>query len=148
MELVIFVGIQATGKSSFYLQNFYTTHVRLNLDMLKTRRRENILFEACLKGKAKCVIDNTNVTREDRNRYIGRALAHGFMIKGYYFQSKLEDALARNALRVGKEQIPERGIQATFNKLEAPIYDEGFHYLYTVELGDYGFSIMPLEKSR
>ncbi len=141
MELVIFIGIQATGKSTFYLQNFYRTHVRLNLDMLRTRRREGILFEACLKGKAKCVIDNTNVTREDRTRYIGPALAHGFTIKGYYFRSKLEDALARNALRSGKEEIPEAGVRATYSKLEIPTYDEGFHHLYYVKIEDDMFNV-------
>ena len=40
MEMVLFVGIQATGKSSFYLERFFRTHVRINLDMLKTHHRE------------------------------------------------------------------------------------------------------------
>ena len=33
MEMVLFVGIQATGKPSFYLERFFRTHVRINLDM-------------------------------------------------------------------------------------------------------------------
>ena len=40
MEAIIFIGIQATGKSAFYQQRFADTHIRLNLDMLKTRRRK------------------------------------------------------------------------------------------------------------
>ena len=48
MEAVIFIGIQATGKSSFYRERFSDTHVRINLDMLKTRAREKVLLEACL----------------------------------------------------------------------------------------------------
>jgi len=36
MEAVIFTGIQAVGKSTFYKEHFFTTHVRINLDMLKT----------------------------------------------------------------------------------------------------------------
>ena len=48
MELVVFIGIQATGKSSFYLDRFFRTHVRVNLDMLKTRNREQILVRACI----------------------------------------------------------------------------------------------------
>jgi hypothetical protein len=32
MEAVIFIGIQGTGKSSFYLEQFFHTHVRINSD--------------------------------------------------------------------------------------------------------------------
>ena len=46
MEGVIFVGIQASGKSTFYRERFFDTHLRINLDMLKTRNREQILLRA------------------------------------------------------------------------------------------------------
>jgi predicted kinase len=36
MEAVLLVGIQGAGKSTFYQQRFFDTHVRINLDMLKT----------------------------------------------------------------------------------------------------------------
>ena len=36
-EAVILIGIQATGKSEFYKNKFADTHMRINLDMLKTR---------------------------------------------------------------------------------------------------------------
>ena len=48
MQLIIFTGVQASGKSTFYHQHFYHSHLRINLDMLKTRHRENIIFEAAL----------------------------------------------------------------------------------------------------
>lgn len=32
MEAVIFVGIQASGKTSFYLERFFETHVRISRD--------------------------------------------------------------------------------------------------------------------
>jgi hypothetical protein len=51
MEAVLFVGNQATGKSSFYLERFFRAHVRINGDMLKTRHRENLLIKACLREK-------------------------------------------------------------------------------------------------
>ena len=40
VEAVIFVGLQGSGKSTFYRERFFDTHVRLSLDMLKTRHRE------------------------------------------------------------------------------------------------------------
>jgi predicted kinase len=89
MEAVILIGIQAVGKSTFYYQRFFDTHMRINLDMLRTRRREQILVEACLTAKQSFVVDNTNVTRAERARYIPLARAAQFHIVGYYFQSTL-----------------------------------------------------------
>jgi tRNA uridine 5-carbamoylmethylation protein Kti12 len=40
VNLVLFSGIPGSGKSTFYKEIFYDTHVRVNLDMLKTRNRE------------------------------------------------------------------------------------------------------------
>lgn len=51
MQGVIFIGLQASGKYTFYAARFAKTHLRLNLDMLKTRHREKILFSVCLQAK-------------------------------------------------------------------------------------------------
>ena len=59
---VILIGLQASGKSSFYLHRFFNTHVRINLDMQRTRHREKLIFEARLAAKQSVVIDNTNPT--------------------------------------------------------------------------------------
>jgi hypothetical protein len=47
-EAVIFIGVQASGKTSFYRQRFFETHLRISLDMLRTRQREQLLLVACL----------------------------------------------------------------------------------------------------
>ena len=145
MQLIIFTGVQASGKSSFYLLNLYHSHLRINLDMLKTRHRENMIFEACLASKTKTVIDNTNPTLADRARYITNAQAAGFEIIGYFFETELKGALERNHLREGKACIPEVGIRATAQKFEPPHYAEGFDALYKVRiLGQGEFSISPI----
>ncbi len=130
MQTVIFIGIQATGKSSFYLEHFIDSHVRINLDMLRTRNRESILMQACLKAKQSFVVDNTNLTREDRRRYIPAAIEHGFDVLGYYFSSKLDEALERNQKR--ERVVPERGVLAAYKRLELPSLDEGFTSLHYV----------------
>ena len=134
MQLIIFTGVQASGKSSFYLLNLYHSHLRINLDMLKTRHRENIIFEACSTSKTKMVIDNTNPTREDRARYIGRAKDAGFEVISYYFETDLNSTLERNSQREGKANIPEIGVRATFKKLEVPSLDEGFDEIFKVKI--------------
>ncbi|AJQ95605.1 AAA family ATPase [Gynuella sunshinyii] len=141
MNGIVFIGLQASGKSSFYLNQFYKTHIRLNMDMLKTRNRERILFNACLEGKQPTVIDNTNPTKEDREKYIKGFKENRFEVVGYYFASKLSDCLERNAARKGKERIPDVGIKTTYNKLELPEYTEGFDKLFYVSIRNDGFDV-------
>lgn len=136
MEAVLFIGIQATGKSEFYKRTYYSTHMRINLDMLRTRNRENIFLNACFETKQPFVVDNTNPTREDRRKYIELAKQAGFVIKGYYFRSSIEEAIARNEQRVGKARIPTRALLATHKKLERPSLDEGFDFLSYVYIDD------------
>lgn len=132
MEAIIFIGLQASGKSSFYKEKFIDTHSRINLDMLKTRHREKILFNACLEAKQPFVIDNTNPTREERSFYIISAKGKRFKIIGYYFHSNLEDCKLRNQQRISS--IPLVGLLATHKKLELPSYQEGFDKLFYVKI--------------
>src|SRR6185437_16958224 len=99
MQLIVFTGLQGCGKSTFYQRKFADTHLRMNLDMLKTRYREQLLFHACLVAKQPVVIDNTNPTPEERASYIAPAREHGFSVVGYYFQSQLEECKRRNLER-------------------------------------------------
>ena len=146
MQLILLCGVQASGKSTFYQQYFSTTHLRLNLDMLKTRHRENILFEAALASKTKMVIDNTNPNIEARSRYIQRALAAGFEVITYYFSTDLKSTLQRNNQRLGKANIPEVGVRATYKKLQIPTLAEGFQAIYQVKIiGNDEFSIHILD---
>ncbi len=106
MEAVVFVGIQGSGKTSFYRERFFNTHIRISLDMLRTRHREEVLFRACLAARQSFVIDNTNPLRSDRARYIPEARHAGFRVVAYYFEVPLRDAMERNNQRSGKERIP------------------------------------------
>jgi len=142
MEAVILIGIQGTGKSTFCRERFFSTHVRLSLDMLKTRHRETLLFKACLDAKQPLVIDNTNVCAAERASYIADARAAGFKVTGYYFRSAPGEALERNEQRSGKQRIAARGVLGTFKRLELPRREEGFDDLYYVRIeGAGGFEV-------
>ena len=134
MEAVIFVGIQATGKTTFYKQRFFETHIRISLDMLKTRTRETLLLKACLNAKQPFVVDNTNIKKEDRQRYIELAKPLGFRVVCYYFPAVVKEVLARNKQRTGKAVIPVPGIFGSLKRLQAPNLDEGFNALYQVSI--------------
>ncbi|MBD2446652.1 AAA family ATPase [Nostoc sp. FACHB-152] len=133
MEAIIFIGIQGAGKSTFYRNYFFNTHIRINLDMLKTRHREHIFLQACLEAQQRFVVDNTNPTVENRERYIIPAKTNGFRVVGYYFQSKLEDCKQRNNQRPPKQIVPLVGLLATYKKLVLPSWQEGFDTIYSVK---------------
>lgn len=141
MEAVIFCGIQATGKSSFYRERFFHSHIRINLDMLRTRHRESLLLNACLGGKQPFVIDNTNPLAEDRARYIQPARESGFRVIGFYFASQLAESLSRNDGRAESERVPRLGILGTHKRLQIPRRDEGYSELYYVRLTDGRFVV-------
>ena len=131
--LVIIMGIQGSGKSTFFHQFLERDYVRVNLDTLKTRHQEKLLVEDCL-NQGKCfAIDNTNPTKEDRQRYIVPAKSAGYKIIGYFMESKLKECIERNNLREGKEKVPTIAIAGTSNRLQMPTYDEGFDELYFVK---------------
>lgn len=132
MEGIIFTGIQGSGKSSFYIQKFFNTHIRISLDLLKTRNREKKIFQTSLETRAKVVIDNTNPTISDRKKYIELFKQYKYKIIGYYFESKIKDCIKRNGNR--SNPIPEKGVLATYNKLQIPEFCEGFDELYYVKI--------------
>lgn len=142
MEMVIFIGAQAAGKSSFFRHRFSDTHVRINLDMLKTRHRESILLKACFSANQNCVVDNTNSTASERQRYIGMARCKSnVLVSGFYFRSSIRDCIERNQGRAVQSRIPDHAIAATIAKLERPTIEEGFNSLIFVSLSEHGFEM-------
>lgn len=141
-QLVVLMGIQACGKTSLYRQQFLHCHVRISLDLLRTRNREAAFFALCLETRMDAVIDNTNPTPSERARYIVPAKAAGYQVIGYYFQSRVSDALARNAQRQGSARIPDAGILGCAGRLVLPTAAEGFDQLsYVTMAPNDGFQI-------
>lgn len=134
MEAILFIGIQGSGKSTFFQQRFFQTHVRISRDLLKTRYREQLFLQACILTQQRFVIDNTNVTAADRAKYIQPASEAGFKIVGYFFDSAVREAIGRNQKRTGRAVIPVQGILGTYKKLQPPRYEEGFSLLYRVRI--------------
>lgn len=143
MLAIIFIGIQGTGKSTFYKENFFNTHLRISLDLLNTRNKENALIEYALQFQQRVVIDNTNPSKQDRQRYIKRFQERKYEIIGYYFKSSIKEALQRNSQRSPKKIVPEAGVRATLNKLELPSLNEGFDKLYYVKIQNNQFIVNP-----
>lgn len=138
--MAIMIGIQGSGKSTF-CNKCLAGFIRINLDTLHTRNKENIAINEAIAEKKSLVIDNTNTTTGERAKYILAGKEAGYRIIGFFMQSKLQDCIARNKQRDGKERIPNNAIAFTSGKMEIPSYDEGFDAMYFVSIEDGKFKI-------
>lgn len=137
---VVLIGLQGSGKSTFY-NAYFENYIHISLDELHTRNRETNFISECLKEGKSFVIDNTNPTKADRQRYIPVAKENGYKVIGYYFAAKITDCMRRNGLREGRSRVPDKAILVTYNRLEIPAYDEGFDELYYVTLENDEFKV-------
>jgi len=146
MELVIMIGLQASGKTTFARSRFGDTYEYVSKDLLRNNsnpaRRQRQLIEAALQQGFSVVVDNTNPTIEERKEliHLGRLYAAG--ITGYFFEVQLKQCLERNRAREGKARVPDVAIFATLKKLTRPSHAEGFTKLFSVyNRGDQNFEV-------
>lgn len=136
MQAVILMGLQGSGKSSWFDQQFRYSHVLISLDVLKTRHREQQILQVCLQTQQRVVIDNTNPSIQDRARYIPAAKAAGFRVIGYYFSVSVADCLRHNRARPQARQVPDVAIKDAARRWQQPTFAEGFDELYEVTWQD------------
>lgn len=153
LELVIFMGLQTSGKSTFFHKYFAATHEHVSKDLMrnnkKPSRRQAQLIELALQAGRSVVVDNTNPTLDDRASIIELGKLYGTWIVGYYFESKVSACRDRNQQRLGKARVPDIAIYATIKKLVRPSYAEGFNQLFYVRMaGDLDFKVQAWTNSR
>ena len=144
MELVVFVGLQASGKSTFFRERFAESHQHVSKDLFphnrnKNRRQEHLLRAALSAGRS--VVDNTNPTPEDRRPLVRLGHEYGAKVLGYFFDASVRECIRRNEMREGKARVPDVAIYATAKKLVAPSIEEGFDGLLRVRLNDSAFEV-------
>ncbi len=130
MEAIVLCGVQGSGKTTLYRDRFLATHVRVSMDLLRTRHREAAFVALCLETRQPFVVDNTNPTPADRGRYVEPAREAGFRVAGYLVEVDPLEALGRNAERSGRERIPVSGVVGTARRLLRPTLEEGFDELW------------------
>ena len=142
MELVVLVGLQGSGKSTFYRERFAATHALVSKDLMRSARhkgeRQRRQIEEALSAGTSVVVDNTNVRREDRAALLALARAFGARTVGYYFVPDVKASLARNRAREGKARVPDVAIHAAARRLEPPSRSEGFDALHEVRVREGG----------
>jgi len=142
MDLIILIGLQGSGKTTFYRTHLAATHEHVSKDSLRNNknpsRRQAQLIEDALRARRSVVVDNTNPTVEQRAALINLGREYGAQIIGYYFALQAQRSLERNRQREGKARVPDVAIYATLKKLARPSYAEGFDQLFYTRAADNG----------
>ncbi|HWK27704.1 MAG TPA: AAA family ATPase [Solirubrobacter sp.] len=143
MEAVILCGLQGAGKTTLYRDRYLETHVRVSLDLLRTRPREAAFLTTCLDTRMPFVVDNTNPTVAERARYLEPARAAGFRVVGVLVEVDAGVAAARNAAR--ERTVPAVGLRDVARRLIRPTPEEGFdELLHATAAPGGGWRIEPL----
>jgi predicted kinase len=145
VELVVFSGLQASGKTSFYRARLAATHVHVSKDAWpnarnRERRQQRLIAEALAAGQS-VVVDNTNPSPVERRPLVELGRLAGARLVSFHFVSTVEASLARNGDRSGRARVAAVGIYAVAAKLAAPGADEGFDSRYEVRLVDGNFVV-------
>lgn len=135
-ELVIFVGLPGSGKSTYYREHFAATHDHVSKDVMAKVRdadaRQEKMVTAALAAGRNVVVDNTNPSRQVRAPLIAAAKRNGARVIAYYFDCSVKQCLTRNRGREGKARVPDVAIFVTAKKLQKPAVDEGFEEVHVI----------------
>ena len=132
---MILVGLPGAGKSTLYRDRF-ASHVHISKDAYsgnKQARQDAALRQALAQGHS-IIVDNTNVTVEERAEVIAIAREFGARVVGYYIEATTSEAVARNERRVGKDKVPKVAIFTRAKRLVPPALGEGFDELHTMRV--------------
>lgn len=148
VELVVFVGLQASGKSTFFARCFARTHALVSKDLMrsarsKSKRQAREIETALLAGRP-VVVDNTNASEAERAGALAIARRLGVRAVAYWFDSPVDACLERNERRAGRARVPEVALFATCARLRPPALAEGFDAIFRVRIAEHGFQVEAL----
>jgi predicted kinase len=136
LQVVVLIGLQGAGKTTFYHKYFADTHQHISKDNFRhhkkpNQRQQHLIGEALAQNQS-VVIDNTNPTLAERAALIATAKAFDAEAIGYYFEPNVKRSLEQNAQRSGKQRVPDIAIYVTNKRLQPPDADEGWNQLFKV----------------
>jgi predicted kinase len=129
-ELVVMVGLQGAGKSTWVARHLAGTHVVVSKDHWpNARRREDRqrrVVAALLAEGASVVVDNTDPSPVERAPLVELAAAAGVPVRAVFLDVQLEVCRQRNEARAGRARVPDVGLFSTAARLVPPSTAEGF----------------------
>jgi predicted kinase len=141
-EVAVLVGLQASGKSTFYRRCLASTHAHVSKDDFPNARRRQHrqlrLIREALEEDKNVAVDNTNPSPEEWLPLIVAGREHGARVVAYWFPPDVTGALERNAQRLGRARVPEVGLFSTLRRLRRPRVADGFDEVYGVRFDGRG----------
>ncbi|KAL8948829.1 MAG: hypothetical protein Q9222_005013 [Ikaeria aurantiellina] len=142
LDLVLFCGSPASGKSTFYRKHLNPLgYERVNQDTLKTRDKCIKAAESCLARGDPVAIDNTNADRETRAIWIQVAQKFKVPIRCVYFTATPKlcqhndtvRAIAGESFNPDKRTIlPHSAFSSFASRFKQPTMEEGFQDVIAV----------------
>ena len=150
MEVILLVGISGSGKTTLSRLAF-PNHVHISLDalrmipapekidllkrhrdmpcckgLLNERKRECVLLHRHLSEDRNVVIDDTNLTRDIRERHISTVQSYGGVVRAVHFTNVSQ---AGNFNRKRMKSLDDDVLSDQREKMVAPVESEGFEYI-------------------
>jgi predicted kinase len=142
MEVAILIGLQASGKTTFYERHLAATHDHVSKDNFprarNRQRRQLTLITDSLTAGRNVAVDNTNPSPAEWAPLISLARAHSATVVAYWFPTDVETSIARNAARA--EPVPDVGLFTTLTRLRRPTTDD-FDHVYEVRTDSGSFTV-------
>ena len=136
-ELILLVGCQASGKTSFYREHLKGYEL-VSQDTLRSKDKCLSATEQLLKAGKSVAIDNTNPDTASRSVYIQIAKRLGIPVRLFWLQTDKEHCRHNNMFRKltdsskSHENIDDRVINIYLNKFEEPNLQEGIEEIIKV----------------
>ncbi|MEU5079524.1 MULTISPECIES: ATP-binding protein [Streptomyces] len=148
-DLVVLVGLQASGKSTFYARCLSDRYELVGKDLFprgarnKQARQMRLVTEHLAAGRP-VAVDNTNPSPQEWAPLVAAARAHGATVTAYWFPPDVPGSLRRNAARESRGRVPDVGVLATLKRLRRPSVADGFDAVHEVRFdGRGGFDVRP-----
>ncbi|XP_028139816.2 uncharacterized protein F21D5.5 [Diabrotica virgifera virgifera] len=136
-NLIVMVGGPGSGKSQFCKSHIVPkNYVHVNRDTLGSWQKCVKLVEESLQKKKNCVVDNTNVDKESRQRYIEVAKKFGVPCRCFVMNTTFEQSKHNNRFRELTDKSHLMVSEIIINNLrknyQKPVKEEGFDEIVEV----------------
>jgi bifunctional polynucleotide phosphatase/kinase len=125
-NLIIMVGPQGVGKSSLsnYFGKTYSWEI-INGDKTGTISKQFKRFETLKKSSSGIIIDNTNSTREIRDKWISKGVGWNITLIYFNIPKHISFHMTQYRMYMGGAKMPSIPIHKYYKSLKAPSADEG-----------------------
>ncbi|XP_022698760.1 uncharacterized protein F21D5.5-like isoform X1 [Varroa jacobsoni] len=140
-EVVLFVGYPASGKSTLAKRLVEEeSYVHICQDMLGSLDRCVKAVREALKNKRKVIVDNTNVGKEQRKRYVDLAKEAGVPCRCFWFNCSINQVRHNNKFRLltgtdaQHKDVNDITLFSLRKKFEEPEANEGFNQIVVMKM--------------